>query len=184
MPTKNKDFSPNESSLFTKMQKMLQFFLEILQVAGGDLNISKCACFTVFHRWSGGHASLLKIKDSHPIMTITHLHTGEIKTIDKKDPNQGHRDLGWMLTTEKKSITQFKVLKHKAKLFAGAILQSRMQHYDATTAYKLYYLVSAATRLSLNQLKTIQSPVVCATLNKMSINHNVARAIIFSPKRL
>jgi hypothetical protein len=62
--------------------KMLQFFLELLQVAGGDLNISKCACFTVFHRWICGRASLLKIQDPHPLMTITHPHTGEIKNID------------------------------------------------------------------------------------------------------
>jgi hypothetical protein len=38
-PTRNKYFSPDESALFTKMQKILQFFLKLLQVAGGDLNI-------------------------------------------------------------------------------------------------------------------------------------------------
>jgi hypothetical protein len=47
---KHKDFSPDETILFDKMQKMLQFFLELLQVAGGHLNISKCACFAMFHR--------------------------------------------------------------------------------------------------------------------------------------
>jgi hypothetical protein len=98
-----KDFSPNESSLFDKMQKMLQFFLELIQVASGDLNISKCDGFTVFHRWCGDRASLLKIKSSHPLMTITHPHTGEIKNIFKKDLGQAHRALGWMMTTDGKS---------------------------------------------------------------------------------
>jgi hypothetical protein len=106
------------------MHKILQFFLELLQVAGGNLNISKCACFTVFHPWSGGKATLNKIHDSHPIMTITHPIYGELKTITNKDPTNAHRDLGWMMMTECKSTAQFLVLKQKAKLFAGAILQS------------------------------------------------------------
>jgi hypothetical protein len=59
-----KDFSPDESIIFDKMQKMLLVFLELLQVSGGVLNISKCTCFTVFHRWCGGQATLIKIKAS------------------------------------------------------------------------------------------------------------------------
>jgi hypothetical protein len=125
--TQIKYFSPDESILFDKMQKMLQFFLELFQVAGGDLNISKCACFIVFHRWCGGLASLIKIKSYHPMMSITHPHTGETKNIAKKDPDQAHRALGWMMNTDGKSTAQFIVLTQRAKLFAGAILQSRMQ---------------------------------------------------------
>jgi hypothetical protein len=64
-----------------------------------------------------------------------------------------------------------------------------MQHYDDSTAYNCYYLARisytiAATRLYLEQCKSIQIPVVCATLNKMAINRNVARAIVYGPKRL
>jgi hypothetical protein len=91
---------PDESALFVMMQKILQFYLDILQVAGGDLNIAKCACFTVFHRWSGGKATLLKIQDLHPMMNITHPHSGELKTITNKDPTDAHRALGWMMTTD------------------------------------------------------------------------------------
>jgi hypothetical protein len=40
-----------------------------------------------------------------------------------------------MMTTDGKSIAQFIVLKQRATFYAGAILQSRMQRYDATTAY-------------------------------------------------
>jgi hypothetical protein len=109
------------------MQKILRFFLELLQVAGGDLNIAKCACFTVFHQWSSVKSTLLKIHASHPLMTITHPYYGELKPITKKDPSEAHRALGWMMTTDCKSTVKFLVLKQKAKLFAGTILQSRMQ---------------------------------------------------------
>jgi hypothetical protein len=124
MLTKQKDLLPDETVLFDKMQKMLQFFLEFLQVPGGDLNISKCAYFKVFHRWIGGRASLLEIQDFHPLMTSTHPHYGEIRNIDKKVPDQSHRALVGMMTTYCKSTAQFIVLKRKAKLFVGAILQS------------------------------------------------------------
>jgi hypothetical protein len=94
-----------------------------------------------------------------------------------------------MMMMDCKYTARLLVLKHKAKLFAREILQSRIQRYDATNEYNFYYLASisytiAATRFSLQQCKTIQTPVVCATLNKMAINRNVARAIVFGPKRL
>jgi hypothetical protein len=46
-----KRFTPDANSLFSSMKKMIQFFLELLQVSGGDLNISTCACFLFFYRW-------------------------------------------------------------------------------------------------------------------------------------
>jgi hypothetical protein len=57
------------------------------------------------------------------------------------------------------------------------------------TAYNLYYLTSSgytigATRLSTNQCKTIQGPVICATLNKMGINRNVSLHTVFGPKHM
>jgi hypothetical protein len=122
-PSSNKYFSAEEGDLFIKMHKILQFFLELLQVAGGDLNISKYACFTIFHRWSGGRATLLKTHESHLIMTV------KLPTLERLRlwTNQAHRFLDWMITTDGKSTTQFKVLKTKARIFSGAILQSRMQ---------------------------------------------------------
>jgi hypothetical protein len=83
-PSRHKQFSPDESALFIKMQKILHFVVELLQVARGDLSIAKCACFTVFHWWSGGKATLLKIHESHPMITITHPHSGELEIIKKR----------------------------------------------------------------------------------------------------
>jgi hypothetical protein len=122
-----KRFSNDEAALFTRTNRMIQFFLELLQVAGGDLNISKCACFTIFHYLQGGRATLFHTHNSHPTMTITHPSTGEVKIITRKNPNEAHRALGWMMTTDDKSTAQCIVSKAKAKLFAGGIRQSLMQ---------------------------------------------------------
>jgi hypothetical protein len=94
-----------------------------------------------------------------------------------------------MMTTDKTSTAQFIVLKAKTKLFFGGIRQIRMHIYDATTAYNLCYLVNigytlADTQFSLAQCKMIQSPVICATLEKMGINRTVSRNILFGPKHM
>jgi hypothetical protein len=108
-------------------------------------------------------------------MTITHPFSGELKHITRKNPNEDHRALGWMMTTDGKSTSQLIASRYKAKLFVGSILQSGMQSYDATTAYNLYYITSigytlASSRFSINQCKIIQSPAICATLDKMGID--------------
>jgi hypothetical protein len=82
-----KRFTPDEDVLFSRMKKMIHFFLELLQVAGVDLNISKCACFTVFHHWKCGWATLLRTHDSHPIMKISHPSSGELRHTTRKNPN-------------------------------------------------------------------------------------------------
>jgi hypothetical protein len=169
------------------MSKMIQFLLELLQVAGGDLHISKFACYTVFYHWKGGRATLLHTHDAHHTMTVIHPSSGDSKQKSRKNPNEAHLTLGWMMTTDGKSKAQFVMLKAKAKLFVGGIRQSRMQRYDATAACNLYYstiigYTLAATHLSIVQCKTIQSPVICVTLYKMGINMNVSHDIIFSPK--
>jgi hypothetical protein len=115
-------------------------------------------------------------------MTITHPSSGELKHITRKNPNEAHRSLGWMTTTDGKSTAQFVVSRDKAKLFAGGFLQSSMQRYDASTAYNLYYIAIigykfSATHFSINQCNIIQSPITCATLNKMGIARNVSRHI-------
>jgi hypothetical protein len=76
----------------------------------------------------------LKIHDSHPLMATNHPYSGELKKITKKDPSEARRALGWMMTTDCESTVHLLVLKQKAKLIAGAIIQSRMQRYDSTTA--------------------------------------------------
>jgi hypothetical protein len=120
-------------------------------------------------------------------MTITHPSSGELKHITCKNPNEVHQALGWMMTNDGKSTAPLVASRNKAKLFAGGILQIRMQCYDSSTAYNLYYIASigftlAATRFALHQCKYIQVHVICATLNKMGINRNVSRHIIFDPK--
>jgi hypothetical protein len=59
------DLTISEEELIGKMQMIIQFFIDLLQVAGGDIAPEKCACFLICHRWKNGKARLLTMKESH-----------------------------------------------------------------------------------------------------------------------
>jgi hypothetical protein len=178
-----------ERELHTKANGILRFFLDLLTVIGGDLHSGESACFLMFHRWAGGKATLRKIHDDHPSVSLTHPITGITNVVQRKDRDDPHRALGWMMTIDRKSTGPFNTLKKKAQHFASAIYGSRMRRQDASLAYNCYYIANigytlASTKIPVNQCDAIQSPVVCAILNKMGINRNVARNIVFGPKAL
>jgi hypothetical protein len=43
-----------EDSLVARMEDIIQFFLDLLQVTGGDLAPEKCARYLIDHRWNKG----------------------------------------------------------------------------------------------------------------------------------
>jgi hypothetical protein len=49
----------SEEELIGKIQTIIQFFLDLLQVTGGDLAPQKCVWFLICHRWKNGKARLL-----------------------------------------------------------------------------------------------------------------------------
>jgi hypothetical protein len=49
-----------EEKLVTRMQDIIQSFLDILQVTGGDLAPEKCALYLICHRWKNGKARFLQ----------------------------------------------------------------------------------------------------------------------------
>jgi hypothetical protein len=61
----------SEEELIGKMQTTIQFFLDLLQVTGGDMALEKCVWFLICHRWKNGKARLLTMKESHRGIEIT-----------------------------------------------------------------------------------------------------------------
>jgi hypothetical protein len=59
VPAEVKAPMKSEEELVEKMQSIIQLFLDLLQVNGGDLAPEKCACFIISHRWKDGKARLL-----------------------------------------------------------------------------------------------------------------------------
>jgi hypothetical protein len=54
------DLTMSEETLIAKMEEIIQFFLDLLQVTGGDLAPDKCVWYLISHRWKDGKPRLLQ----------------------------------------------------------------------------------------------------------------------------
>jgi hypothetical protein len=65
VPVEEEALAGSEEELIAKMQDIIQFFLDVLQVTGGDLAPVKCAWYLICHRWKNGKERLLQLKETH-----------------------------------------------------------------------------------------------------------------------
>jgi hypothetical protein len=89
--------------MVTRMQDIVQFFLDILQVTGGDLVSDKCAWYLIFHRCQNGKARLLQQHLQHKGISLLSRATGSTSGIKRNAPGAGHRTLGFHVTGDSTS---------------------------------------------------------------------------------
>jgi hypothetical protein len=63
--TDQSELTMSEETLVAKMEEIIHFFLDLLQVTGGDLAPQKCVWYLISHRWKDGKPRLLKKHSSH-----------------------------------------------------------------------------------------------------------------------
>jgi hypothetical protein len=109
----------SEEELIGNMQTIIQFFLDLIQVTGGDLAPEKCVWFLICHRCKNGKARqrILTMKDSHRGIEITSQSTGTVSGVKHKAPEEGHRKLGFQISGDGKCNAQKKAMKEKAILY-------------------------------------------------------------------
>jgi hypothetical protein len=71
----------------------LQYFLDLLQVTGGDLAPEKCAWFLIAFRWKDGKAKTVQTKQSHKGINLTSNSEGTTVGIKRKVTSDSHRNL-------------------------------------------------------------------------------------------
>jgi hypothetical protein len=104
----------SKEKLVTRMQDIVQFFLDILQVTGGDLAPEKCAWYLICHRWEKGKARLLQPHEQHRGISLLSCATGSTSGIKRKTPEAVHRTLGFHMTGDGTSSAHKKFMKEKA----------------------------------------------------------------------
>jgi hypothetical protein len=104
------------------MQVATQFFLDLLQVTGGDLAPEKYVWYLIAHRWKKGVPRLLAKRSNHRGINITSNATGQTSGSKRKAVNQGHRNLGFHLTGDVTSTAHKKIMKTKAKGYSEEII--------------------------------------------------------------
>jgi hypothetical protein len=103
----------SEEELIGKMQMIIQFFLDLLQVTEGDLAPEKCIWFLICHRWKNGKARILTMKESHRGIEITSRSTGTVPGVKHKAPEEVNRTLGFQISGDGKCTAQKKAMKKR-----------------------------------------------------------------------
>jgi hypothetical protein len=184
IPSTVRGLTQEEDSLVARMEVIIQFFLGLLQVTGGDLAPEKCAWYLIGHRWNKGVSKLIQIEPQHRSITMTSRSSGKVSGIKRKSPTEGHRTLGFFMTGDGTSNEHKQVMKEKGLAYAMSIINSTLQRGECSMAYGTYYLPSLAygtpaDTLSYKECEDVQMEVVAAILPKMGIVRNAARKVVF-----
>jgi hypothetical protein len=86
--------------------------------------------------------------------------SGSTSVNKRKDPDEGHRTLGFHMTGDDRISANKKIMSDKA-LFGEAIMGYSLWRSESAIAYSSFYLLSigygiSATTLSLKECKDIQ----------------------------
>jgi hypothetical protein len=98
VPTEQAELTTSEEALVAKMEGIIHFFLDLLQVTGGDLAPEKCVWYLISNRWKDGKPKLLQNHSNHREIKIVSRSTNTESGVKLKAPNEGHRTLGLFMT--------------------------------------------------------------------------------------
>jgi hypothetical protein len=95
IPSTVRGLTQEEDRLVARMEGIIQFFLDLLQVTGGDLAPENCAKYLIGHRWNKGVSKLIQIEAQHRSITLRSRSSGQVSGIKRKAPTEGHHTLGF-----------------------------------------------------------------------------------------
>jgi hypothetical protein len=157
------------------METIIQFYLDCLQVTGGDLAPTKCAWYLISHRWKDGIARLLRPNPTHCGITTVSKSTVTTAGIKRTAPDEGNRTLGFHLSGDGTSTAHKKVMTDKLVLYCEAIAKSTLKQGESGMTYHSFYMHIMAygtptNSITLVECANLQKPVVNAILPTMGIN--------------
>jgi hypothetical protein len=87
------DLTSSKETLIAKMEEIIQFFLDLLQVTGGELAPEKCVWYLISHRWKDENPKLLQKHSSHRGIKIVSRSTNTESGVKRRAPTEGYRPL-------------------------------------------------------------------------------------------
>jgi hypothetical protein len=97
VPASVTNLTDGEEALVGRMEEIIKFFLDFLQVTGGGPGLEKCAWFLIAFRWKEGKASVAIPNATHRGIELVSQSTGTRTTIKRKSPSESHTTLGFHL---------------------------------------------------------------------------------------
>ena len=109
------------------------------------------------------------------------------ETLTQIDPTQAERILGVRLPMSGSMEHEHKYRKKQIQSLATQVSNSPFQPHDAQMVYQSRYKAMIQyplplTKFTVNQLHTIQKPIVCQLLPKMGMNRNMSREVVYGPR--
>jgi hypothetical protein len=144
IPSSVRALTQEEDSLVARMEDIIQFFLDLLQVTDGDLAPEKCAWYFIGHRWNKGVTKLIQIEPQHRSIAVTSRSSGQVSRIKQKATTEGHRTLVFFMKGDGTSNENKRVMKEKRLAYAMAIINSTLWRGECNMAYGAYYMPSVA----------------------------------------
>jgi hypothetical protein len=127
IPSTVRGLAQEEDSLVARMEVIIHFFLDLLQVTGSDLAPEKWVWYLIGYRWNKGVSKLIQVEPQHRSITMTPRSSGQISGIKRKSPTEGHRTLGFFMTGDGTSNEHRRVMNEKGLSYAMAIRNSTLQ---------------------------------------------------------
>jgi hypothetical protein len=91
------EINEEKEKLVAKLEDIIQFFMDCLQVIGGDLAPENRAWYLISHRCKDGIPRLLRPYPGHRGINMVSKATGTISGIKRKAREEGHSTLGFHL---------------------------------------------------------------------------------------
>jgi hypothetical protein len=88
IPSTVRGLVQEEYSVVARMEVIIHFLLDLLQVTGGDLAPEKCAWYLIGHRWNKGVSKVVQVEPQHRSITMTSRSSGLISGIKWKSPQK------------------------------------------------------------------------------------------------
>jgi hypothetical protein len=78
IPSSVIELTQEEEGLVARMDIIIKFFLDLLQVTGGDLAPAKCAWYLIGRRWKKVVLTLIQIEPQHRSISMTSKASGQV----------------------------------------------------------------------------------------------------------
>jgi hypothetical protein len=144
IPSSVRGLVQEEESLVTRMEYIIQLFLDLLQLTGCNLAPEKSAWYLIGHIWRKGVPTVIQIEPQRRYISMTLRSSGQVSGIKRKVPTEGNRTLDFFMTGDRNSTEHKRGMMGKGLEYATAIRNSNFQRGKYRMSYGAYYMPSLA----------------------------------------
>lgn len=191
------NFTPTtpEQMIYQAMNNGIKTWREILNITGGELELDKTWVGLLtfdYDTYEGKHLGPhARYRAGVPKILNSNLNNSRIQLDDdaicrELEPDQGLRLLGVRMSLSGDFSDEYEHRKGLVMAMAGKLRATAFDARDAWLIYQTRYkpmirYCLPITTFTTRQCNEIQSPFVCAFLNKLGMNRHTPRAVVWGP---